>query len=75
MANKKPAHVTPRDDGWAVIREGSSRATSVHRTQQEAAAAGKAAAQRDKTEFLLHGRNGQIRSRNSYGNDPNPPRG
>ena len=34
--NKKPVHVTPRDDGWAVVREGNDRASSVHRTQKEA---------------------------------------
>jgi hypothetical protein len=26
MAKKKPVHVTPRDDGWAVMREGNERA-------------------------------------------------
>lgn len=75
MAEKKPVHVTPHDDGWAVRREGASRASSVHRTQAEAEQVGRDRARSDHTEFLLHGRNGEIRERDSYGNDPYPPKG
>lgn len=75
MSIKKPVHVTPRDEGWAVIREDNERASSVHRTQAEAERAGRQAARRDETEFILHGRDGRIRERDSYGNDPHPPRG
>jgi ketosteroid isomerase-like protein len=73
--NKKPVHVTPRHDGWAVTREGNDRASSVHRTQKEAEKKGRQTARKDKTEFYLHIRQGQIRERDSYGNDPYPPKG
>lgn len=72
---KKPVRVTPHKNGWAVTREGSKRATSVHPTQKAAADAGRAAARKDKTEFVLHGRDGQIRQKDSYGHDPSPPKG
>ena len=72
---RKAIHVTPRPGGWAVTREGGSRASSVHPTQKQAEAAGRAAARKDRTEFVLHGRNGQIRAKDSYGHDPNPPKG
>jgi hypothetical protein len=77
MAGKKPppVHVTKREDGWAVVREGATRASSLHRTQAEAEVAGRATAERERTEFFLHGRNNQFRERDSYGNDPHPPRG
>jgi Uncharacterized protein conserved in bacteria (DUF2188) len=75
MAKKKPVHVTPREDGWAVIREGNERASSVHRTQKEAEKKGRQTARNDKTEFYLHNRKGAIRERDSYGNDPHPPKG
>jgi hypothetical protein len=75
MAKKKPVHVTPREDGWAVIREGNERASSVHRTQREAEKKGRQTARNDKTEFYLHNRKGAIRERDSYGNDPHPPKG
>jgi hypothetical protein len=32
-------------------------------------------ARRQKSEMLIQGEDGQIRERNSYGNDPNPPKG
>lgn len=71
----KGVHVTPRDGRWAVKREGSQRASSLHGTQADAEAAGRATARREEVEFYLHVRNGRIRERDSYGNDPYPPRG
>jgi uncharacterized protein (TIGR02271 family) len=72
MANKSSVHVEPRESGWAVVREGSARATSVHPTQAEAAKEGRDIARRDKTEFFLHAQNGQIREHNSYEEEPRP---
>jgi uncharacterized protein (TIGR02271 family) len=73
VANKPPIHVVSRADGWAVVREGRERATSVHPTQAEAARAGREIARKDGTEFLLHARDGRIRDRSDYGGDPTPP--
>jgi Uncharacterized protein conserved in bacteria (DUF2188) len=75
MAKKKPVHVTPREDGWAVIREGNQRASSVHPSQKEAEKVGRQAARKDQTEFLLHNRQGAIRQRDSYGSDPRSRKG
>lgn len=71
----KNQHVTPHPDGWAVKGEGNQRATSVHPTQKEAIANAKQIAVNNGSELLVHGRNGQIRARNSYGEDPYPPKG
>ena len=71
---KKGVHVTPQGDKWAVKREGSKRASSVHETQKEAEKKGRQTARNEKTEFYLHGRQGQIRQRDSYGSDPYPPK-
>ncbi len=73
MANQ---HVVPRSGGnWAVKGAGNQRDTSVHDTQQEAFEAAREIAQNQKSEVLLHNRQGQIRERNTYGNDPHPPTG
>jgi uncharacterized protein (TIGR02271 family) len=72
MANKPSVHVEPRENGWAVVREGSERATSVHPTQAEAAKEGRDIARREETEFFLHARDGRIREHNSYGEEPPP---
>jgi len=65
----------PHKSGWAVKGPGNSRATSVHNTQGEAIAAARETAIRQKSEMLVQGENGRIRERNSYGNDPFPPKG
>jgi uncharacterized protein (TIGR02271 family) len=72
MANKSSVHVESRESGWAVVREGSERATSVHPTQAEAAKEGRDIARRDKTEFFLHAQDGRIREHNSYEEEPRP---
>jgi hypothetical protein len=70
-----PVHVVPRGDQWIVEREGGQRASSLHDTQRQAEQAGRETARNEHTEFLLHGRDGQIKERDSYGNDPYPPKG
>jgi sporulation protein YlmC with PRC-barrel domain len=66
VAKQPSVHVEKRDDGWAVIREGNQRATSVYPTQAEAAKEGRHIARRGKTEFFLHAQNGRIREHSSY---------
>jgi hypothetical protein len=68
-------HVVPHGDGWDVTREGARYAESHHETQEEAIAAGTAQAQREKVDLLIHGRDGQIRTRSSFGNMPSGIRG
>jgi hypothetical protein len=68
-------HVVRRDDGWAVRGEGNQRDTSHHRTQADAIDAARDIAANQRSEVLIHGRNGQIRARDSHGNDPYPPAG
>ncbi len=72
---KKNQHVVPHSGSWAVKGAGNERATSVHETQQEAIAAARDIAINNRAEMLIHNRQGQIRERNSYGNDPFPPKG
>ena len=74
MASKNQ-HVVKREDGWAVRGEGNQRDTSHHRTQAEAEQAAKSIAINQRSEVLIHGEDGRIRERNSYGNDPYPPKG
>lgn len=72
---KRGQHVVPSEDGWSVKRAGASRASSTHATQQEAIDAATRVARNQKTELYIHGRDGRIRERNSYGNDPRQTRG
>ena len=71
----KNQHVVPHKDGWAVKTEGASRPSSVHQKQSDAISQARENAQHHQSELLVHNREGQIRERNSYGNDPHPPKG
>ncbi len=75
MPKGKDQHVVPHSDGWAVKAENASKATQVFGTQKEAIARGREIAINQQSELLIHNREGQIRERNSYGNDPHPPKG
>jgi len=72
---KKNQHVVPHKDGWAVRGAGNSKATSIHQTQREAIDVGRSIAKNQKSELFIHSREGQIRGRDSHGNDPFPPKG
>ena len=73
--SKRNQHVVPHEGGWAVRGAGSQRASSVHRTQREAIDAARGIARNQGSELFIHGRDGRIRERDSYGNDPYPPKG
>lgn len=67
--------VSPRDDGkWAVHGEGNQRDTALYNTQKEAISHARSIAINQKSEVIVQRPNGQIRSKDSYGNDPCPPR-
>lgn len=71
----KNQHVVPRDNGWAVRGAGNSRDTSVHNTQAQAINHARNIAENQRSELVIHGRDGRIREKDSYGNDPFPPKG
>lgn len=71
----KNVHVTKRSDGqWAVITAGKDKAASLHDTQGKAIDAGRPIAERNRSDLVIHDRDNRIRDRDSYGNDPFPPR-
>lgn len=72
----KNQHVTPHPDGgWQVKGAGNSKATIRTETQAEAIAVAREIARNQESELFIHGMNGRIRERDSYGNDPYPPNG
>jgi len=73
--SKDRVHVTPhKGGGWQVKISGNERASNVTNTQKDALGIGRDKAKALGTELVIHGRNGQIRDADSYGNDPCPPR-
>lgn len=72
---RKGQHVVPTRDGWSVRKAGSARSTKTFKTQGDAINAGREIARNQGTELYIHGRDGKIRARDSYGRDPHPPKG
>jgi hypothetical protein len=68
-------HVVSHDGGWAVRAEGAEQPLATFKTQGEAWEKAKSVARKERSEAFLHGRNGQIRARNTYGYDPRRTRG
>lgn len=74
---KKNQWVVPVSGGkqWGVRGEGNERLTSIHDTQKQARARALDIAKNQGSEMFVQGRDGRIRERNTYGNDPFPPKG
>jgi hypothetical protein len=74
MARKHDIHVTktPGASRWRVSQGGST--ISTHDSQSNAVDAGRREARRDRVDLVTHGSNGRIRSKDSFGRDPLPPR-
>ena len=66
--------VSPRENGWAVHGEGNTRDTKHFNTQKEAADYARNIATNQKSEVIVQGTDGRISSKDSYGNDPCPPK-
>jgi hypothetical protein len=74
MAKKSAVHVVKQSGGtqWNVKQGGET--ISTHRTQGNAIDRGRQEARKDGVDLVTHGRGGQIRSKDSFGRDPNPPK-
>ena len=71
---KRSVHVIPRDGQWAVKTAGASKAAKVTPTQSEAIKKGIEMARNLRSELIVHREDGRIRSKDSYGKDPLPPK-
>ncbi len=66
-------HVVPLGPNWAVKSNG--HIISVYSTQEEARQNAVMQARLCRSEVVIHRKDGRIRSKDSYGNDPFPPKG
>lgn len=74
MTKGKDQHVVPRKSGWGVHGEGNKRDSSHHRTQRAAIDAARDIAKKQRSEVVIHRKDGRIRDSDSYGRDPHPPK-
>ena len=70
----KNQHIVPVGGQWGVRGAGNTRLTSVHNTQSKAINIGREIAKNQQSELVIHNQKGQIRDKDSFGNDPCPPK-
>ena len=71
QAARGRVQVAPRADGrWNVIREGATRASSVHDTKAQAERRGRVLARATESELVIRGRDGRIQQRDTSSSRP-----
>jgi hypothetical protein len=67
MADHRFIHTVYKNDHWVNEFESGTQVGGFHATKEEAVSVGRAAAQYDKSEHVIHNQDGTISERNSYG--------
>lgn len=75
MSKGRNQHVVKHSDGWAIKGEGNQKATKIVDTKEQAIVIAKDIAINQHSELVIHGRDGKIQEKNTYGPDPFPPKG
>jgi hypothetical protein len=67
----KAQHVVPNlQGGWSVRQTGSARASRVFSDQAAAVHYAREKAKKERTDLYVHGRDGTVRERDTYSEDP-----
>jgi hypothetical protein len=74
MSKGKNQYIVPIKDGWGVKGERNSKLTAKTDTKAEAIKIGTKIAKNQHSELTILKKDGKIQNKNSYGNDPFPPR-
>lgn len=73
--SRKEHHVVPNQrGGWDVKRNGAERASAHFDTKQDAVDRARDISRTQRTELVIHNRNGMISNSDSHGEDPCPPK-
>lgn len=72
----KTHHVVPNPNGGWDVKKGGAEKASLHtEIKQDAIDRGREISRNQGTEFVIHGLNGVIQSKDSHGNDPRAVKG
>lgn len=71
VVSQKPArsmqhHVVPHQDGWAVRRSKAAQPLNIFSTKRDAEKAARKIAETQRTDLVIHGKNGRIEKVESY---------
>jgi hypothetical protein len=70
--NSGNVHTVPNGSSWS--NKVNGEVVSNHNSKETAVERGRSIARGNESEHVIHNRNGQIGQKNSYGNDPHPPK-
>jgi len=72
----KSTHVVPNSNGgWDIKQSNGERSSGHFDTKQPAVNRAREISQNQRTELVIHNKDGRISQKDSHGNDPFPPRG
>ncbi len=72
---RKEHHVVPnKQGGWDLKKGGGSRSIKHFDNKSEAVDYGRDVSINQRSEFIIHGKDGRIQTSDSHGNDPFPPK-
>ena len=72
----KSTHVVPNDDGgWDIKQSGGQRSSGHFEIKQDAVDRAREISKNQKTELVVHNKDGKISSKDSHGHDPFAPKG
>lgn len=72
---RKEHHVIPNSEGgWGIKKNNGKRSIKNYSTQADAISHARNISRNQKSELIIHAKNGKIRNSDSHGNDPFPPK-
>jgi len=75
MSKPNTQHVVRTSEGgWAIKRSGATKASGIYKTKNEAVSKARAISRNQRSDLYIHGRDGTIRSKDSYGKDVHQPK-
>jgi hypothetical protein len=74
MSKRGNVHTVPNPGGNGWVNKVDGQAVSHHHRKDTASEAGRSITRQNRAEHTIHNRDGRIGEKNSYGNDPMPPR-
>ncbi len=73
--SRETHHVVPNSKGGWDVKKGGSKRASLHTdNKRDAIDIGRKISQNQKTEFIIHNKDGKISQSDSHGKDPFPPK-
>jgi len=72
---KNEHHVVPNKNGWGIKKNNSQKSIKNFDKKQNAVDYARKISRNQRSELVIHNKDGKIRQKDSHGNDTYPPKG